>query len=77
MAYNKYYYYTRIAEIQDIVLDEQKRDCGVTLIGIYRDRIRTKFHISYSTFNNYLGIPAKNLLKEMQENEPEKNFKNE
>jgi len=65
MAYNNYYKFKKIVEIQNIVLEEQKNDCGVTLIGIYKARIKHQFHISYSTFNNYMAINAKAELKKM------------
>jgi hypothetical protein len=64
MAYNKLNFYKRVAEIQDIVLEEQTH--GATLMWIYRNRIKRRFHISKSTFNNYLSIPAKAELKKIE-----------
>jgi hypothetical protein len=65
MAYNKKYFYRRVAEIQDIVIKEQQN--GASLTWIYRNKIRRQFHISKSTFDNYLGIPAKAELKKLEE----------
>jgi hypothetical protein len=67
MAYNKRYFYQRVAEIQDVVFEAQKN--GASLAWIYRNKIRRQFHISKSTFDNYLGIPAKAELKRIEENE--------
>lgn len=56
MAYNQRYYLTRVVQIQDIVLEHQKK--GVTQEWTYRNVIRPQFHISRSTFYNYLAISA-------------------
>ncbi len=65
MAYNKTYYYRKIVEIQEITLLEQK-ERGSTLKWIYENKIKDIYHISYSTYSNYLGIPAKAKLKELE-----------
>lgn len=64
MAYNKKYYYKRIIKIQEITTDNLKN--GATLKWIYERKIENTFHISYTTFSNYLGIPAKRLLNELE-----------
>ncbi len=64
MAYNRRNYLKRIVEIQQLVLREQEN--GATLVWIYRNRIKERYHISYSTFNNYLGMPAAKELKELE-----------
>ncbi|MHC1780044.1 MAG: hypothetical protein AB9922_07380 [Bacteroidales bacterium] len=67
MAYNKKYLLQKIVEIQEIVLAEKQR--GVSQAWIYRQRISEKFHISESTFNRYMGINAKELLRTIDEKE--------
>lgn len=57
MAYNNKYLDERIKEIQDITLEYTAK--GYTYIYIYRVIILPKYHISYSTFNNYLSKPIK------------------
>jgi uncharacterized protein VirK/YbjX len=63
MAYNKRNLLEKIIEIQEIVLLHKKN--YVPQIRIYELHIRDKYHISYSTFNVYLGTPAKARLKEL------------
>ncbi len=65
MAYNKIFYYKKIVEIQEITLLEQKNN-GSTLKWIYENKIKDIYHISYSTYSKYLGIPAKKKLKELE-----------
>lgn len=64
MAYNRKYYLKRIVEIQQVTLEEQKK--GATLRWIYKNKIKETYHISYTTYSNYLGIPAKRQLKELK-----------
>lgn len=64
MAYNRENYLRKIIEIQQLVLDEQQH--GATLRWIYREKVKHRYHISYSTFNNYMSIPAQKELKELQ-----------
>jgi len=65
MAYNRENKWKRIAEIQDIVLEYKKKDVPQKII--FEKYIRDKYHISYSCFNEYLGVPAKAQLKELQD----------
>lgn len=64
MAYNRENYLKRIIEIQELVLNEQEH--GATLRWIYREKVRHRYHISCSSFNNYLSIPAAKELKDLQ-----------
>ena len=52
--------------MQDLVFKIQKEHRGLPLTRIYRDYVCERFHISYSTFNNWLGIPAKRELEKLQ-----------
>ncbi|HOU67616.1 MAG TPA: hypothetical protein PKW49_03405 [Paludibacteraceae bacterium] len=61
MAYNRENLLKRIIEIQDIVLEWKQKDVPQTVI--YRKYIADRYHISYSCFNNYLAVSAKNELK--------------
>ncbi len=65
MAYNRKYYLRRVAKIQNIVLECQKS--GASLTWIYENHIRDTYHISKSTFDKYLGVPAKHELRKMEE----------
>lgn len=63
MAYSKRNLLNKIIEIQTIVLRESKR--GVTQKHIYDTLIKNTYHISYSTFNNYLARNAKKELEQL------------
>lgn len=69
MAYNRENFLKRVARVQDVVLEKQAKHPGISMINIYRLYVKKTFHISYSTFNNYMGIPAKRELEKLQENE--------
>ncbi len=66
MAYNRINYLERVVVIQELV--KKYQNTGSTLIWIYKNIVNPQFRISYSTYNNYLSIPAKKLLKEIKEN---------
>lgn len=66
MPYNNLNVLKRVAEMQDVVLEKQNAHPGLPLICIYRDHIKEQFHISYSTFTRWLGIPAKRELEKKQ-----------
>lgn len=61
MAYNKKNLLRKIVEIQTIVLAAKKR--GATQVWIYRNLVCDQYHISESTYNNYLSINAKRELE--------------
>lgn len=62
MAFNNRNILLKMVEIQDIVLERKKH--GVSQKFVYENEIFPRFRISYSTFNRYLGYPAKRELKE-------------
>ncbi len=64
MAYNRENLLKRIIEVQNIVLEHKKHD--TPQIRIYEKYIKDRFHISYSCFNEWMTIPAKTQLKELQ-----------
>lgn len=66
MAYNRRYFLERVIEIQDIAMREKDR--GRYQVWIYENLIKEQFHISYSTFNNYLGTNARRELAKLKEN---------
>lgn len=70
MAYTRRYLLKKIVEIQTITLREKKR--GVTQVWIYRNLISDVYHISESTFNNYLAINAKRELDALERADLEK-----
>lgn len=61
MAYNRENLLRKIIEIQGIVLQWKQMDVPQTVI--YRKYIAKQYHISYSCFNQYLAVPAKQELK--------------
>lgn len=56
----------RIVDAQDIVLEQQELRRGVPLVCIYRENIKPRFHISYSTFNRWMAINAKAKLAKIE-----------
>ncbi len=64
MAYNKRNYYEKIIEIQELVLPLKLKK-GLTYKEIYWEYVYPRWKICYRTFHTYLGVPAKRLLKEM------------
>lgn len=64
MSYNKRNYYKRVLEIQEITLEYSKK--GWSYKQIYWQKISNRYHISYSTYSNYLGINAKQALKKFR-----------
>jgi len=70
MAYTKKYLLKKIIEIQTIVLREKPR--GTSQVWIYRNLIADIYHISESTFNNYLAINAKRELEILERSQRER-----
>lgn len=68
MAYNQRNKLERICEIQRITLDHTRR--GVTQKWVYDNVIRPRFLISIATFYNYLGIPARKQLNQLNTSVP-------
>jgi disulfide oxidoreductase YuzD len=64
MAYNRKNFLLTVLDVQEIVLEKQK--LGITNKRIYRDYIYPNYRISKRTFDEYLGIPAKKQLKEIE-----------
>ena len=63
--YNRLNFYIRVAEMQEKVLKLQDQHPGLPLTRIYRGYIKDQFHISYSTFARWLGVPAKRELEKL------------
>ncbi len=70
MAYNRKNLLKRVIAIQNLVLDGQKK--GITQKWIYENEVRDIYFISYSTFNNFLVMPAKRELELLEKQEAEK-----
>ena len=66
MGYNRKNLLVKVVEIQNIVLEYQKKG-GIPQKWVYENIIREKYFISYSTFNNYLSIPAKKELEKLKQ----------
>ena len=67
MAYTRRYLLKRIKDVCEIYLREAKR--GVNNEYIYNNYIRDRFHISRSTFYEYLTVPYEKQLKELDAKE--------
>lgn len=70
MAYNSRNLLIRVIAIQELVLEGQKK--GVTQKWIYDNEVYPRYSISYSTFNNYLAMPAKRKLEMLERKENQK-----
>jgi len=67
MAYNRENFLLRVLKMQKEVLEIQELHTGIPLAVIYRDYIQKKYNISYSTFNNWLSIPAGRELEKIKQ----------
>lgn len=63
MAYNNKNTLLKICKVQDIVLEHKKH--GVSQRYVYEHYIRDTYFISYSTFNRWLSLPAKQALRQL------------
>lgn len=61
------FYYRRVLDAQLLVRQVQREHKGLPMVEIYRQYIRDTFHISESTFNRWMGIPAAAYLREIEE----------
>jgi hypothetical protein len=79
MSYNRIYLLKKIIEIQNIVLKETSH--GVRQIWVYKNMIKPRFFVSFSTFNNYMSINAKAELEKLEnetncnKNQPAETFR--
>lgn len=65
MAYNRRTFLKKVIEVQNITLEHTKR--GATQRWVYNNLIADRFYICESTYNRYLSLPAKSLLKKSDE----------
>lgn len=70
MAYNRKNLLIRVIAIQELVLERQKQ--GVTQKWVYENEVYPHYTISYSSFNNYLAMPAKRELEALEKKEAER-----
>lgn len=63
MAYNRENFLRRVIEVQDIVNGYKKKDVPQKVI--FEKYIKEQYHISYSCYNEYLGVPAAAQLKKL------------
>lgn len=64
MAYNRFNFLQRVKEVNEIYLEYSSK--GVFNEYIYINYIKDRFHISRTTFYNYLSIPYGKELKQIQ-----------
>lgn len=65
MSYSNVNRLKKIVDIQNITLEHQKR--GVTQKWIFENIIGPTYHISKTTYYNYLASQAKKQLRELDE----------
>ena len=71
MAYTKKYFLERIKQVNEIYL--QHANDGVSNEFIYHHYIREQFHISRTTFYQYLTIPYKTEIAKIQAQQAQQN----
>ncbi|MDR2009226.1 MAG: hypothetical protein LBQ22_01940 [Bacteroidales bacterium] len=69
MAFSRKFLLKRVKEVNEIYMNHSKR--GLSNEYIYRNYIRNVFHISRSTFYEYLTIPYAKEIKEIENKEKE------
>lgn len=74
MPYTRKYFLQRVREVNEVYLAHAGR--GLFNEYIYRNYIRDRFHISRTTFYQYLTIPYEAELKKIAEREAAKNTRN-
>lgn len=67
MAYNRKLFLKRVLEAQETAKVYILK--GVSQKYVYENYIKERYNISYSTFSNWMGIPAAAELKKMAEEE--------
>nr|WP_153852029.1 hypothetical protein [Ornithobacterium rhinotracheale] len=63
MAYNRLNFLKKVLEMQELVLKIQREQSDIYMKEIFWQHIAPKYHISYRTFHNWLGINAKYEIK--------------
>jgi len=71
MAYNNRNHLLRVQDVINAYLEAKTDD--KTFAKVYTDVIKPRYRISRSTMYNYLSMPVKRLLKELDEREKVKN----
>lgn len=74
MAYSKRNFLKRVKKVNEVYLEHAKK--GMFHRHIYDNFIKDAFNISRSTFYEYLAIPYKTLIKELDEQEEKFNKQN-
>lgn len=67
MAYTRKYFLHRVKAVNEIYKENTKR--GATNEWIYEHLIKDVYHISRSTFYEYLTIPYASQLREIEKRE--------
>lgn len=67
MAYTKKYFLHRVKAVNEVYIDLHR--LGVSNERIYEDHIKNMYHISRSTFYEYLTIPYAIQLRHIEEDE--------
>lgn len=74
MGYTKKYFLQRVREVNEVYLEHNRR--GVSNEYIYENYIKHRFHISRSTFYDYLTIPYVDEMRKMVAREAAKKRQN-
>lgn len=67
MAYSKRNFLKRVKKVNEVYLEHAKK--GMFHRHIYDNFIKDAFNISRSTFYEYLAIPYKTLIRDLDEQE--------
>lgn len=74
MAYIKKYFLNRVREVNEVYIEQHRR--GLSNEYIYRNFVRDRFHISRSTFYDFLTIPYAAELRKIEQREAERKRQN-
>lgn len=67
MAYCRRFFLKRVLEAQLFVREIQEKHRGLPMSVIYRRYVKLRFHISKSTFDRWMEIPAARELEKLEE----------
>ncbi len=66
MAYCRRFFLRRVLSAQLYVREIQERRKGLPMSEIYRQYVKERYHISKSTFDRWMAIPAARELEKIE-----------
>lgn len=76
MAYCRRFFLRRVFSAQLYVREIQERHKGLPMTEIYRRYVKDKYHISKSTFDRWMEIPAARELEKIEKENKDNNLNN-